>query len=89
MTCRNCLAPNAPGATHCHACRMPGDFGQAPAAEARVVGVRVVACGNCAAHAPAHAERCPSCRWPLPRREATATRVGDAAVAPQPLRATG
>ncbi len=66
MTCHNCSAPNLAGATHCHRCRMPGDFGQAPHQEARVVEPRVIDCHNCGGHAPAQAAHCPTCRWPLP-----------------------
>ena len=66
MHCRNCNAPNPPGATRCHACRMPGDFGAAPAPEARVVPAPTHACGNCAADVPDIAAHCPRCRWPQP-----------------------
>ena len=65
MTCHNCAAPNPPGVTHCQRCRMPGDFGRAPAPEARVVPAALVECRNCGGHAPAQAERCPRCRWPV------------------------
>ena len=80
MTCHNCAAPNAPGATHCHRCRMPGDFGQAAAPEARVIPAALVDCRNCGGHAPAQAERCPTCRFPV-----TAVAPGPAAPAVQAL----
>ena len=77
MTCRNCAAPNPPGATHCHRCRMPGDFGQAPAPTARVIPAAVVDCGNCGGHAPARAQRCPTCRFPLPAQSASSPAQSD------------
>ena len=66
MHCRNCLTPNPLGTTHCVACRMPGDFGQAPREEAPVIHLDLVGCDNCGAHAPRQAAHCPTCRWPLP-----------------------
>ncbi len=63
--CRNCDAHNPAGATLCHRCHIPGDFGQAPSTEARVVAPALVDCRNCGGHAPAQAAHCPSCRWPL------------------------
>ena len=64
--CKNCRSPNPAGVVQCQTCRMPGDFGQAPAREAPVVQTKLVGCTNCGGQAPAHAAHCPSCRWPLP-----------------------
>ena len=67
MLCHNCNAPTPPGATHCHACRIPGDFGSAPTATARIIPTPVHACANCAVDVPDAAAHCPSCRWPQTR----------------------
>lgn len=64
MHCHNCNAPNPPGATRCQVCRIPGDFGSAPAPEARIIPTPTHACGNCAVEVPDAAAHCPRCRWP-------------------------
>ena len=80
-SCKNCGSTNEPGATRCRVCRIPGDFGQAPQPEAKVVAPQLVDCGNCARQAPVTALHCPSCRWPLqnvslPREPRIATDPG-------------
>ena len=83
--CLNCLAENLQGATRCHSCHIPGDFGQAASPKAKILAPALVDCDNCGGRAPVQAAHCPQCRWPLPRMAPVATPAEEVGFSHAPL----